>query len=97
MSRLSAFIAFAQSFALTFALTACGGGKSDSAAAPAAGRVGPTGTVAALSLPSVTAMKIAQPTRLAASATDRAGAAVSATLTWSSADPSVATVDAAGT
>ena len=94
MSRLRAAFALAA----ILVLPACGGGGKAAADAPAAAASAPTITVAALTLPALTTAKIAQATHLAASATDRSGAPVAgATLAWSSADPTIASVDATGT
>ena len=84
---------------LLLALAACGGAKDKAADAPlsAASGAEATAKVVALSLPATTSAAIGQPALVVASANDKSGAAVSgATLTWASADPSVATVDSAG-
>ncbi len=85
--------------AVAFVLSACGGGKTAAEAPVAAASAGGgTTTIASLSLPAVTTATVAHANRIAASATDKSGAAVTgATLAWSSADPTVATVDATGT
>ena len=85
--------------AVAFVLSACGGGKTAAEAPVAAASAGGgTTTIASLSLPAVTTATVAHANRIAASATDKSGAAVTgATLAWSSADPTVATVDASGT
>ncbi len=95
MSRLRAALALA--LAAILALPACGGGKT-SAETPAVAASAPAGGVAALTLPALTSAKIAQATHLVASATDRSGGPITgATLAWSSADPTIASVDATGT
>jgi len=94
------------------ALCGCGGAKDATVTAalgaalaaapapvapPAAGPVTPPIKVAALSLPALTPTAIGTLTPLAARANDSAGAPVTgAALTWSSADPAIATVDEAG-
>ncbi len=86
-------LAFAFSFAASLSLASCGGGKGGEGIVQGTG----PGTVVTLSLPAVTTAAIAQATRLSAAAADKSGAPVSgAALSWSSADPSVATVDASG-
>ena len=71
-----------------FVLTGCGGGKNTTPA-PA--------SVAALSMPAVTTTAIGSSTLMAARATDKSGAVViNPQLTWTSADPTIATVDVEG-
>ena len=78
---------------LGLALAACGGGKSDSGAASA----GAPTKVATLALPALTSSWVTNPTPLVAAAKDASGATVSGvSLTWSSADTSIATVDGNG-
>jgi hypothetical protein len=87
-------------FVLALALSSCGGAKNASVdAAPAASApAAAAGQVATLTLPAVTAATVAQATRVAATASDKAGAPVSnASLSWSVADPTVASVAADGT
>ena len=89
---------FFPALAAAAVLAACGGGNKSTVAAPAAAASSGTATVATLTLPAVTSTRLAQPTRIAATALDRSGAAVTgATITWSSGDATVATVDASGT
>lgn len=53
--------------------------------------------VTTLSVPALTTVSVTHPTRVTASARDAAGAPIaSAPMTWSSADPTVATVDVTG-
>jgi hypothetical protein len=93
MRRLSICTAFA----VTLALVACGGSKDASSTSTSTSSAA-TPTVAALALPALTTTQIAQPMRLAASARDTSGAPVSgAALSWSSADPGIATVAGDGT
>lgn len=91
---------------LAWVLAACGAGgreDPDSAQDPsstreaaAAIRTSPSRTVS-VSLPPSTVATLGTPVQLVATVKDRAGKAVTGTvLTWSSADTSVATVDAAG-
>ena len=89
---------FFPALAAAVVLAACGGGNKSTVAAPAAAASSGTATVATLTLPAVTSTRLAQPTRIAATALDRSGAAVTgATIAWSSGDATVATVDASGT
>ena len=76
---------------------ASGAGPAPVVVAPPVAPVTAPIKVAALSLPALTPTAIGALTPLAARASDSAGAAVTgAALTWSSADPTIATVDAAG-
>ena len=83
---------------LGLALCACGGGKNASTASQGSGDPGTaTAKVAALALPAVTGAVIAVPVTLPATATDKSGGAVTGeSLTWSSADPTVATIGSDG-
>ena len=92
----SARIALLCALSLGFGLSACGGGMSAGDAVPSwlAGRSAPVTT---LSVPTLTSTWIDHPTAVAAAAKDKSGATVSgASLAWTSADPSIATVDTGG-
>ena len=89
---------------LVFALVACGGAStSDPSASLFASRAtadatkAPPGKAVKVTLPPATAATVGTPVQLTAQVTDRSGKAVSGiVLTWSSADPTVATVNATG-
>ena len=79
---------------VAFALSACGGGKNttDSTVQNTQGT-----SVTAIALPPTISTNLGNSVALAAKATDKAGALVSGVaFEWSSADPSVATVDGKG-
>ena len=98
--------------AFLIALAACGGGKATDAAAPVpiataspaapASSVAPAASaapakVAALALPALISTSIGVATPLSARATDASGAAVTGvSLSWASADSSIASVDGSG-
>ena len=92
------------SAALALALAACGGGgTADSSITLAATRSAPEaakappGKAVTVTLPATTAAVVGTPVQLVAQVTDKTGKAVSGiVLTWSSADPSVASVSASG-
>ena len=89
---------------LVFALAGCGGaGGADTSVALLASRAtveatkAPPGKAVTVTLPATTAATVGTPVQLAARVTDKSGKTVSGVvLTWSSADPSVATVNANG-
>jgi hypothetical protein len=90
--------------ALALSLIACGGSRTtdtllalDAGRAEAEAAKAPAGKAVQVTLPANTAAVVGTPVQLVAQVTDKSGKAVSGiVLTWSSADPTVASVSATG-